>query len=135
MLDQIICRFEKQNSCVIYLSDHGEEIYELSDYLGHGNAEHRKDMSYQVRVPFMIWTSPSFSRPDIKEMIKESRHLPIMTDDVSHLLLDIAGIRCDGFRPTRSVINPKYNKKKPRIVLNSIDYDKRTQFGSSKGQQ
>ena len=132
VVDQIIRRFENQNSCIIYLSDHGQEVFDLSDFMGHGNAEHRSDISYQIRVPFMVWTSPSFSRPDIKEMIKDARHLPIMTDDLSHFLLDIAGINCEGFRPTHSFINPQYNKNKPRIVLNSIDYDKHIHANAGK---
>lgn len=126
VINEIIEKFKNHNSCVVYFSDHGEEVYELGDFIGHGNAEHSRDIRYQIRVPLMVWTSPFFKRSDIKEELQKSVHLPIMTDDISHFLLDIAGIQTRYFRPTRSFINSQYNISKPRIVLNSIDFDKKT---------
>ena len=123
VLDEIIRHFEDKNCCLVYLSDHGEEIYELSNYIGHGSAEHSSDLKYQIRVPFLIWTSKSYSRPEIVERLSSLQHIPITTDDVSHLLIDLAGIQTPGFKPTRSVVNSRYNRNKRRMVLNSIDYD------------
>ena len=123
VLDEIIRRFETKNCCVVYLSDHGEEIYDLSDFMGHGNAEHSTDLNYQIRVPFIIWTSRSYSQPEIVTKLSSLRHVPITTDDVSHLLLDLAGIHTPYYNPKRSAVNENYNKNKNRIVLNSINYD------------
>ena len=123
VLDEIICRFEDKNCCIVYLSDHGEEIYDLSDFMGHGNAERSANLNYQIRVPLLIWTSPSYSQPEIVAKLPDLLHTPITTDDVSHLLLDLAGIQTSSFEPSRSVVNKKYNKNKIRIVLNSINYD------------
>ena len=125
VVNEIISKFEDKNCCVVYFSDHGEEIYDLSNYMGHGNAEHSSDLSYQIRVPLMVWTSSTFSRSDVTGILDTSRHLPLMTDDISHFLLDLAGIQTPYFAPTRSFINPRYNSSKPRIVLHTIDYDKR----------
>lgn len=125
VVDRIIQLFQNENCCIVYFSDHGEEIFENGDYMGHGNAEHSKDLSYQIRVPLMVWVSSTFSRPELKEKLLAAQHIPIMTDDISHFLLDIAGIRTPEFAPTRSFINDQYNTKKPRIVLHSIDYDYR----------
>ena len=124
VINEIIKKIENRNICMVYFSDHGEEVYELGNFMGHGTAEHSKDLRYQIRVPFMIWISPSFKRLDIIKKLRESIHTPIMTDDVSHFLMDIAGIQTQYFRPTRSFINCQYNLTKPRIVLNSIDFDK-----------
>lgn len=123
VINDIMRKFEKTNCCVVYFSDHGEEIFETRDFVGHGNAEHSPEMKYQIRVPLMIWTSPYFSRPDVKEKLAESIHLPLMTDDISHLLLDMAGIQVKDFCPSRSFINSQYNVSKPRIVMHSVDYD------------
>ena len=125
VIDQIIRRFEDKNCCLVYFSDHGEEIYEESNYMGHGNAEHSSGFEHQIRVPLLIWLSPTFSRPELKEKLFESLHCPLMTDDVSHFLLDIAGIETAAFSPSRSFINNHYNFQKPRIILHSIDYDKK----------
>ena len=124
VVDQIIKKFEHQNCVVVYFSDHGEEIYDLNGYMGHGNAEHTSDLSYQLRVPFMVWTSPTFSRPDVARRIDAATHLPAMTDDVPHLLFDLAGIATDCFKPTHSVVSEEYDVRKQRVVLHSIDYDR-----------
>lgn len=125
VINQIIDKFEKNNSCVVYFSDHGEELYEQGNYAGHGNAEHSADISYQIRVPLIVWLSPSFSRSEIRERLKVAEHLPITTDDMGHFLLDIAGIKTHDFSPYRSFINKHYKADKPRMVLNSIDYNKK----------
>ena len=125
VINEIIKKFENKNCCVVYFSDHGEEVYDLSSYMGHGNAEHSSDLSYQIRVPLMVWTSPTFSRPELCDVLDSAKHLPIMTDDISHFLLDMAGISTSSFVASRSFIRQQYNKDKPRIVLHSIDYDKR----------
>lgn len=125
VVNELIKKFEKTNTILIYFSDHGEELYEQSDYNGHGNAPFVKDPSYQIRVPFIIWMSKSYKASNIElfEKIKQRENYPIMTDDVSHLLLDISGVRTKDFNPTRSFVNDKYNINKPRIVLNSVNFD------------
>lgn len=123
VLDEIICCFEDKNCCIVYLSDHGEEVYDLSDFMGHGNAEKSSNLNYQIRVPLLIWTSRSYSRPEIVAKLPVLKHIPVTTDDVSHLLIDLAGIQTLDFKPSRSFVNEFYNKNKNRIVLNSINYD------------
>ena len=47
-----------------------------------------------------------------------------MIDDLPHLMLDLAGIDCKWFEPTRSVINDQFNKERKRLLLDSKqDYD------------
>jgi heptose-I-phosphate ethanolaminephosphotransferase len=123
MIDEIIRRFVDKNCCIVYLSDHGEEIYDLSDFMGHGNAEHSANLDYQIRVPLLIWTSRSYSRPEIVAKLPTLQHIPVTTDDVSQLLIDLAGIQIPSFEPSRIVVNENYNKNKKRIVLNSINYE------------
>ena len=126
IVDSIIKKYEDKNCLVIYFSDHGEEIYEIDDFMGHGNAKQRPTINYQIEVPFMIWASPKFKAayPDIAKRIKESAHKPIITDDFSHFMFDVAGIETNYFCPELSFINDKYQTPKPRIVLGDIDYDK-----------
>lgn len=127
VIDKIIHQFKDKNCCIVYFSDHGEEIFDCRDYMGHGNGAHSPNMDYQIRIPFMIYTSPSFQEnyPQIVERIKQSQNYPISSDDVPHLLLDIANIKTEHFDPTRSCINEKYDTLRHRIVLNSIDFDNR----------
>lgn len=126
VIDKIIKKFKNYYCCLFYFSDHGEEVYELRDYVGHGNAEHSPNLNYQMRVPLMVWFSPSFysANGELAEKMREAQHYPICTDDIGHSILDVACIRTRTFAPTRSFINSKFNKTRHRIILNSIDYDK-----------
>ena len=125
VINKLLDKFENDNCCLFYFSDHGEEVYEQRDYMGHGNAAHAPNLNYQIRVPLMIWMSPSFlhDNTELVASFKSAQHYPICTDDISHTLLEVAGIECKGKVSERSFIHPKYNTNKHRIVLNSVDYD------------
>ena len=125
VIDKIIKKFEHTNCCVFYFPDHGEEIYELRNYMGHGNAESSPDLNYQIRIPLLVWLSPTFTagHPSLRQRLEEAKHYPICADDIGHTLLDVAGISTSAFSPSRSFVNVNYDKNRHRIVLHSIDYD------------
>ena len=125
-VDSIIKMYEDKNCMIVYLSDHGEEIYEIDDFMGHGNARFRPTLEYQLRVPLMIWTSPKFRElyPDVVRRIKESVHRPIITKTLPHFLFDVAGIETKYYCPELSFINESYDESISRIVLDTINYDK-----------
>lgn len=125
VLNRIIEHFIQRDACLIYLSDHGEEVYEDGKYAGHGNAGQRPDLKYQIHVPMFIWASEAFRKlhPDKWQAITQCGDLPVCTDDLPHILMDIAGIETDCFNPQRSFINQSFNPKIHRTVLHSIDYD------------
>lgn len=126
VVKQIIEKFSDKESCIFYFSDHGEEIYELGDFMGHGTAGYSSNPNLQLRVPLMVWMSDKLKQnhPGMKETLTKAKHFPISLDDISHTIIDMAGIRCKDFSPTRSFINEKYNRNRHRIVLTSVDYDK-----------
>ena len=125
-VDSIIKMYEDKNCMIVYFSDHGEEIYEIDDFMGHGNAKQRPTLDYQLRVPFMIWTSSKFQEryPDVVRRIRESIHKPMITRDLPHFLFDVGGVDTKYFCPELSFISEDYDESKPRIVLDTIDYDK-----------
>lgn len=106
VIDSVIKKFEADNTVVVYLADHGEELYEWGDNFGHMSSKTSRDPSYQLRVPFLVWLSASFREhhPDIVEKLKNVRGMHIKTDDISHFLIDIAGIKTDWLNKNRSFI-------------------------------
>lgn len=126
VVDSIINKFKDKNCIVVYFSDHGEELYEIDDFVGHGNALQRPTIKYQIRVPMMVWTSPKFESgyPDVVKRIHESVHKPILTDNIPHFLFEVAGIDTKYYCPELSFINDKYNESKPRMIFGNLDYDK-----------
>lgn len=124
VLNSIIEKFKDKDCCIIYISDHGEEVYDIRDFVGHGSAPHSPDISYQVRVPMYVWFSPTFSRPDVVNRLKELTDKPLITSFIPHTLLDLAGIRTEHFDATRSIVNSQYDGNRHRITVDDIDFDK-----------
>lgn len=125
VVNEIIKKFEGDDCCLVYFSDHGEELFENQDYYGHGTAASSLDLRYQIRVPLLVWTSDKFKErnPNMVDLLREQQDVPIITDDISHFLLKIGGIMSSCYNPQRCFIDTQYNRNKPRIVLSGIDYD------------
>lgn len=128
IVHSIIERFKNEEAIIIYLSDHGEEVYDYRDLMGrsHEPIVTPERAKYQFEIPFMIWMSDKYkqNRPDMVARIERSVDRPYMIDDLPHLMLDLAGIECEWFDPTRSIINDKFNAKRKRLLLDSKqDYD------------
>lgn len=125
VIEQIIKTVENRDCLIVYFSDHGEEVFEIDDYIGHGNAAFRPDATYQVKVPLFIWTSKEFceKHSEKAKRIKESADKPIITSDLPHFLMDVADLNVERFNPEQSFINDHY-KQRNRIILNSEDYER-----------
>ena len=128
VLKSIIDLYRDDDAIIIFVSDHGEEIYDYRDYMGrsHEPIITADNAKYIFEVPFFIWVSDKYKQahPDIVGRIENSINKPYVIDDVPHLLLDLAGIQCGEFEPSRSLIsNERYDF--PRLMHESMqDYDK-----------
>ena len=49
--------------------------------------------------------------------------LPFMTDNISHLLLWLAGIHCPYYRSDYNPLDDNYNKDRPRVLKGQVEYD------------
>lgn len=72
-----------------------------------------------------IWCSKEYVKrhPNIVSRIRLSVNKPFMTDDLPHLIFDLAGINSNDFHPERSVINPNYDTHRKRMVGTNYDHD------------
>lgn len=127
VLKSIIDIFRDDDAIIIFLSDHGEEIYDYRDYMGRSHEPIiTKDMAkYIFDVPFIIWVSDKYAKnnPDIINHIKKSTNKPFVIDDIPHLLLNLAGIQCKEYEHHRSLICED-NYVFRRIIHDSMqDYD------------
>ena len=124
IVDEIIRRFEDKNAIVIYISDHGEEVYDEADFFGHLESVTRS----MAEIPFIIWVSQKFSQayPKLEQRIASSTHRPYMTDDMIHTLLDIMSIETSEYDPSRSIISASFDQTRPRIFYSKYIYDRDT---------
>lgn len=128
VISQIIDYYKESDAVIVYFSDHGEEVHDYRNFIGrsHEPIVTSERAKYQFEVPFMIWMSDEYidNHQEIVEQVKSSLEHPYMIDDLPHLMLDLAGIDCKWFDPTRSVINDQFNKERKRLLLDSKqDYD------------
>ncbi len=128
VVDSIIKKFEDKNAVVIYVPDHGEECYDGLHRMGRlpGGMYKPEVLEHEYSIPFWIWCSRKYieNHPTIFEQIKSASSKPLMTDDISHVLLYLGGIKCDYYDETRNVLSDKYNIKRKRLIMGVCDYDK-----------
>ncbi|NLM16171.1 MAG: phosphoethanolamine transferase [Candidatus Riflebacteria bacterium] len=126
LLGQMMEKLNYEESIILYVSDHGEELGQNGQYRGHILLPAVSQAMF--RIPFLIWMSDKFieNNPEkslqIMEAAEESK--PWMSDSLPHLLLDIANIETTQYKPEMSVINPAFVVKERKILgINYEDFE------------
>ena len=120
--------FADKDAVVIYMPDHGEEIFDSKPYVNgrlHGaNIDYRLARN-EMEIPFWIWGSPQYreNHPYGWLAIQNAKNRPMMTDALPHLLMYLGGISTPLYREELNVISPEYDEKRPRILKNEVDYN------------
>ena len=93
ILQEIYDRFRDKEAIVIYLSDHGEDVYDFQkDYL----ARHTPEGSHEeLMVPLTIWGSDAFIRnnPAMWQKLRDKRNEPFNTENLPELLWLILSLK------------------------------------------
>lgn len=114
--------FKNDDSLIIYLSDHAESLYDdkSKSVLGHILDK------ITAEIPFIILYSNSFEE-NHKKLLKDlnkAKDLPFMSDDLIHLICDIAGIYPIEYKSYLSPLRSDYKKDKIRLFGNELKYNK-----------
>jgi heptose-I-phosphate ethanolaminephosphotransferase len=119
ILDQIINVVANQNkhATVLYLSDHGEDVYETIDEACHTEAKGTKPM---FDIPFFIWQSKKAKLAKADIIYKSERKY--ISTDLIHTMADLTGIEFQGFDKTKSIINESFQER-DRLILNNRKYE------------
>ena len=127
MVKQLCERFKNDDAVVIYLPDHGEEVFDrIHSYGRDHNADVSADIAFsEFEVPFEIWFSPRAKKEhsDIYNAARKAADKAFSTDDLPHLLMGIAGISSPLYDARRDLLNPTFNDSRKRILKRSVDYD------------
>jgi len=109
-------------SYVVYFSDHGDEVFDTFDFLGH-NEYHGSRPMYEI--PFIVWLSDKYKKNNINlATIENLIKRQYILEDFIHSFSEISAITFDKFNPEKSIFNQNFKKKK-RIVKKGEDYDLR----------
>lgn len=128
IVDQIIRRFEQQEAIVLYVPDHGEQVYDDDVHFicrNHSAAINAHMAKYEYDIPFWIYMSPSYkeAHPDVVWQVEQALHKPFMIDGLAHTLVYLAGIHTKSYRQNLNVLSIKYDATRKRIIKNETDYD------------
>ena len=111
---------EKKNAFLLYLPDHGEALYEEEAFVGHTDLF---PTASSCEIPMVLWLSERYARPAIRSELPEAVKRPFSSEDLPHLLMELAGLESPCFRPERSVLNQAYEKRPRRISTRAVPYD------------
>ena len=119
VVSDIFASLDKRNPgawAAIYLSDHGEEVFDTENRFGHAGSSTSRNV---YEIPFVLKISNDYA-----EWMRDSGILaldttrPYQTDNLIHTLLNLAAIRTDRYDPTKSVVNPEF-RVLPRWIKES----------------
>ncbi|WP_371233335.1 phosphoethanolamine transferase CptA [Pseudomonas sp. QE6] len=94
------------NGFLLYLSDHGEDVYSSGnhDRLGRNEGAPTRPM---YTIPFMLWTSPSWQAAHPRDL-QAAANRPYSSSHLIHTLSDLAGLSYDRFEPVKSLVSDQF---------------------------
>lgn len=127
-LARIFEMFKKDDAVIVYLSDHGDQVYDDYRYLRGRDLEDDfspAEIQCLFEIPMMVWCSDKFKTIHSEEyqQLKAATDKPFCSDDTAWLLFSLAGIRFEGYQPWRSPLNDDYYPHQ-RMLKGKVRYDK-----------
>lgn len=113
--------YSQEKAIVLYISDHGESLYEHEGKLGHFFTSR-----YTAEVPFVIMMSEKFvqNHQEIAQKLESTKAKPFMSDDLIHLLCSVAQISVEDYEATKDPMTDDFDSTRVRIFNQKADYDK-----------
>ncbi len=127
VIDSVLSLLDKTDGIAIYLSDHGEEVYDYRDFMlrSHEPVISKDVAKHQYEIPFLVYTSPEYrkSHNDLAVQIEEAKDKPFISSNLSHMLLYLGGIHCREYDESRNPLSPRYDSSAPRMLRGDTDYN------------
>lgn len=97
VVDKLIQLYDDKETIVIYLSDHGQDMFRSApDYFMHGKENDAASYQYGVEIPFMIYLSPTYQarHPQTVELLRHLQNNPRKwnSDYLPYAILDLIGV-------------------------------------------
>ena len=112
---EIIQRYREENALIIYLSDHGDALFDENypELMGHALVPR------PVEIPLFVYFSPQLrkERPDLWRQLSRQRDKRILSDLLTHALVDLLGIHTEYTQPRFNFFAPTYDDRRQRIVV------------------
>lgn len=124
IINEIIARVKNRNemSYVLYFSDHGDEVFDTMDLVGHNEYYGSKPM---YEIPLLIWLSDKYKNNSPLSMnYSETTGRKYIMEDFINSFSELSHINFNLMDSTKSIFSNKF-KEKIRLIKNNEDYDKK----------
>lgn len=121
-LSAVIKKIKQANvvSGLIYLSDHGENLYDDGKTFSHGS---EKPTHFEYEIPFLVWYSAKYRKlyPEKIESLYANKDKKASSTNTFYSLSNMANITYKGSEKekSKSIFNPKYVEPAQRKLVNS----------------
>ena len=127
VIREITQLYADESTVMLYLSDHGEEVFDYRPRSGRDDfsfgSDARQGVRYQYCIPFVVWCSEKYKQehPDIIRRLQQSVNRPLMIDNTYNLLFHLAGLHTPYYRANRDVLSDSYHCP-PRMLNDDYRY-------------
>ena len=115
IIHEIIERYREENALIIYLSDHGQAVFEnpeRPDYYEHEVSQ------AGLMIPLMVYASPALRQehPEIYEQIVAAKDRKIMTDLLANSICGLLGVKTKYYNARQDFFSSEYDNARRRLV-------------------
>ncbi len=107
-------------SYVLYFSDHGDEVFDTMDFIGHSSYHATKPM---YEIPFILWLSDKYKKSNPTFLtINSILNRKYSLENFIHSFSEISNIKFDSLNLSKSIFNSNFMYR-PRIIKKNKNYD------------
>lgn len=127
VIGKLLGMYSSQDVVALYLSDHGEEIYDWRNSCYRTNSDQMtaEIARYQYGIPLLFYVSDTFkaNHPGLLAEIQAARHKPFIATMLPFVLFHLAGISHADYKPSLDILSPEFDESYPRIIREDVSYD------------
>lgn len=127
VVSNLLEKYSGQDVVALYLSDHGEEIYDWRNSCYRTNSDQMTPeiARYQYEIPLLFYVSDTFKaeHPDLLGEIQAAQHKPFYATMLPFALFHLAGISHADYKPSLDILSPDFDESYPRIIREDVYYD------------
>ncbi|MDX1462437.1 MAG: sulfatase-like hydrolase/transferase [Marinirhabdus sp.] len=113
-----LLKTETHPSALVYFSDHGDEVYDTFDFVGHNDYHGSRPM---YEVPMFFWFS-NHSLKRSRSIYRVNQQKPYSLEHFPHTFAQFSGIYFDQYDASKSVLDSTFIQRTRRIK-DQQDYD------------
>ncbi len=131
VLSQIIgmANARSKPTIIVYFSDHGEEVFDFRNFVGHDKSNISKSM---VEIPFVVYVNDTFKSNNQQtiSLLNTTKSTKYQLQFLSHFLSELLNVKHDFYNINKGLLYKRIDY--PRY-MGSIDYDTNSSLISKLG--